>query len=299
MRDLILVGIVVVACLMALKRPWIGVMLWTWLSTMNPHRYTYGFAYDAPLAAMAVGVTLLGLIFEKEKESPFKGTPVTILVLLMAWITITSVLGFESTYNFDQWKKIMKIDFMILVALALLFSKEHIVWLTAVAAGSIAIIGAKGGLFTLATAGNYRVWGPPGSFIEDNNEFALAVIMTIPLLRFLQLQFDQRWAKYAMTVIMTLCVASALGSHSRGALLAIIAMGSAFWWYDGRRTGILIGMLALGSVALLFLPDAWFSRMDTIGDYQNDSSAMGRINAWWMAWNLATDRFFGGFCCCK
>lgn len=73
MRDLLLVGIVVAGCLVALKRPWIGVLLWTWLSIMNPHRYTYGFAYSAPLAAAAVGATLLGLLFTKEKESPPRG----------------------------------------------------------------------------------------------------------------------------------------------------------------------------------------------------------------------------------
>ncbi|MBK6357208.1 MAG: putative O-glycosylation ligase, exosortase A system-associated [Betaproteobacteria bacterium] len=294
MRDLLIVGIVVVACLMALKRPWIGVMLWTWLSIMNPHRYAYGFSYEAPLAAMAVGFTLLGLLNTKEKESPFKGAPVTVLVLLMIWITITSILGFDPEYNFNQWKKIMKIDFMIIVALALLYSKRHILALTIVAAGSVAILGAKGGLFTLATGGNFRVWGPPGSFIEDNNEFALAVIMTIPLLRLLQLQISQRWGKYVITAIMVLCAAAAVGSHSRGGFLAILAMGAAFWWYDGRKIGILIGMLVLASIAPLFLPEEWFSRMDSISDYQNDSSAMGRINAWWMAWNLATDRFFGG-----
>ena len=59
MRDLLLVSFFATAALMALKRPWIGVMLWTWLSMMNPHRYTYGFAYSAPLAAIAVGATLL------------------------------------------------------------------------------------------------------------------------------------------------------------------------------------------------------------------------------------------------
>lgn len=294
MRDLLIVGIVIAACLMALKRPWIGVMLWTWLSIMNPHRYAYGFSYDAPLAATAVGFTMLGLLNTKEKESPFKGAPVTVLMLLMMWITITSIFGFDPEYNFSQWKKIMKIDFMIIVALALLNSKKQILALTAVAAGSIAILGAKGGLFTLTTGGNFRVWGPPGSFIEDNNEFALACIITIPLLRFLQLQVSQRWGKYGIAVIMALCAAAALGSQSRGGFLAIIAMGAAFWWYDGRKTTILIGMLLLSAAALLFLPDQWFTRMDTINDYQNDSSAMGRINAWWMTWNLAKDRFFGG-----
>ena len=53
-------------------------MLWTWISIMNPHRYTYGFAYSAPLAAITVLSTLTGLLFTKERESPFKNPTVTI-----------------------------------------------------------------------------------------------------------------------------------------------------------------------------------------------------------------------------
>jgi probable O-glycosylation ligase (exosortase A-associated) len=46
---------------------------------------------------------------------------------------------------------------------------------------------------------------------------------------------------------------------------------------------------------LYFMPGAWDARMATIENYQADGSAMGRINAWQMAFNLALDRpFFGG-----
>jgi putative inorganic carbon (hco3(-)) transporter len=277
-----------------MRRPWVGVLLWTWLSIMNPHRYTYGFAYSAPLAASVVAATVLGLLFTKDKESPLKGAPVIVLILFMLWMSMSSIFGFNPESNWDQWKKVMKIDFMILVALALLNTKKHILTLIWVAAGSIAILAAKGGIFTLVTGGNYRVWGPPGSFIEDNNEFALAVIITIPLLRFLQLQLSQRWRKYGMTAIIALCAIAAIGSYSRGAFLAITAMGIAFWWYDGKKPGILAAMIVLGFTTMMFMPEQWFSRMDTINDYQSDASAMGRVNAWWMAWNLAKDQFFGG-----
>jgi probable O-glycosylation ligase (exosortase A-associated) len=45
---------------------------------------------------------------------------------------------------------------------------------------------------------------------------------------------------------------------------------------------------------LAFMPDTWFARMQTIENYQEDASAMGRINAWGFAYNLANDRFLGG-----
>ena len=46
LRDILVVSIVIAGCLAALQRPWIGVMLWTWLSVMSPHRYTWSFAYE-------------------------------------------------------------------------------------------------------------------------------------------------------------------------------------------------------------------------------------------------------------
>ena len=69
MRDLLIVGIVLAGSLAAFRKPWIGVMLWVWLSIMNPHRYAWGIAYDAPLAAMAAASTLLGLLLTRERAS--------------------------------------------------------------------------------------------------------------------------------------------------------------------------------------------------------------------------------------
>ena len=42
------------------------------------------------------------------------------------------------------------------------------------------------------------------------------------------------------------------------------------------------------------MPDAWWERMGTIGGYEQDQSAQGRVNAWWTAWNVATHNLLGG-----
>ena len=287
MRDIVLMAIVMPMVIAAFRRPWIGVMLWTWLSLMNPHRYTYGFAYSAPLAAMAAGVTLLGLLMTQEKGSPFKGPPVALFVLFTVWITLSWLLGIDPSGDYEQWNKVMKINFMVIVALALLHSKQHIIALVWVAAGSLALLGAKGGVFTVLSGGNHRVWGPPGTFIEDNNEFALALVITIPLLRFLQMQLTNFWARHAMTVVMLLLGASVLGSHSRGGFLAISAMAMLLWW-RGKSRAMVGVLMALAAVALVsFMPEEWGNRMSTIETYEEDASAMGRISAWWNAWNLA------------
>ena len=287
MRDILIVAIVLAGAIAALRQPWIGVMLWTWLSIMNPHRYSYGFAYDAPLAAISVLATVLGLIITKDRASPFKSRVVVVLFIFMIWMTLSMLFGVDRAGDYWQWNKVMKIDVMILVALMLLHSKKHILALMWVAAGSLALLGAKGGLFTLLTGGNFRVWGPPGSFIEDNNEFALSLVMAIPLLRFLQMQLVGRWARYAMTAGIVLCAVASLGSYSRGALLAISAMAIFLWW-NGKNKFVVGAALALVVPLLVaFMPDAWMGRMSSMGDYQEDDSSMGRISAWWNAWNIA------------
>jgi probable O-glycosylation ligase (exosortase A-associated) len=45
------------------------------------------------------------------------------------------------------------------------------------------------------------------------------------------------------------------------------------------------------------MPDRWFDRIESIGNYQEYTSMKGRYNAWSMAWNLARDRpvVGGGF----
>jgi len=57
-------------------------------------------------------------------------------------------------------------------------------------------------------------------------------------------------------------------------------------------TGIVVAFVAIALVA--FMPASWEERMGTIKNYEEDGSAMGRINAWWMAFRLANDRFLGG-----
>jgi probable O-glycosylation ligase (exosortase A-associated) len=152
----------------------------------------------------------------------------------------------------------------------------------------------KGGIFTLASGGSSRVWGPPGGFIEGNNEIGLAIIIVIPLLNYLRLVSTRRSVRLALIAAMMLSAVAAVGTQSRGAFLAIAAMALVLWWRSPRKL-VMGSVLAAVTVGVLtFMPAAWEARMRTIETYEGDRSAMGRINAWQMAINLANDRITGG-----
>jgi putative inorganic carbon (HCO3(-)) transporter len=297
MRDLGLTLFLFGSVPFILWRPTIGVFLWVWVSVMNPHRLTWDFAHDLRFAQVIAIATLIGMVFSRQpKRLPV--TPVTIVLFAMVlWMNVTTVFAFDITASLPMWERVMKIQVMVFVALYLLHSKQHVQILIWIVAGSVAFFAIKGGLFTLREGGEYRVFGPEASFIEDNNAMALATVMTIPLLRYLQLQATNRWLWWGLLAGMVLCGLSALGSQSRGALLAVIGM-LAFLWLKSRKklmTGLVLVLLV--PMAIGFMPQKWEDRMRSIQNYEQDMSALGRINAWMMAFNLAKDRPLvgGGF----
>ncbi len=305
MRDSVLALILIVGTLKALTHPYIGMLLWTWLSIMNPHRLSWHLSMY-PVAAIVGGATLIGLFITRDKRQFFMTVPSVLLLLFTLWIGITLPFSFYPDASQVMLVRVLKINLMIFIAMMLLYSRKHIIALVWVLVFSIGFYGVKGGIFTIATGGGYRVWGPEGSFIEGNNEVALAMILVIPLMYFLRSLYQQHWIRRAFLIAMLLTAISAIGSQSRGALLAIVAMVGLFWI---RLESVAVGgsqkvgsqkamfgvMILLAAVALAnFMPDSWHERMDTIHSYQEDASAQGRINAWHMAWNLATHNLFGG-----
>ena len=294
MRDVILLGMVLFALPFACRHTWIGVLLWTWISIMNPHRLAWGFAMNMPFAAMAAGATVLSLFITKDKVRLVANPAVIALILLTLWMVVTTIFAIYPDESWDDLKRTFKIQAMTLVAVAALRERRHIelfIWVIVI---SLGFYGFKGGLFTLLTGGGQRVWGPPGGFIEGNNEVGLALVMVIPLMNYLRVVTTRRWVRTSLAVLMLFTAIAVLGTQSRGAFLAISAMGLVLWLRSKEKAlaAVVIGLTGLLLTA--FMPASWEERMQTIGATHQDASVMGRINAWQMTFHLANDRPLGG-----
>jgi probable O-glycosylation ligase (exosortase A-associated) len=294
MRDLFIFALIFATVPFVLKRPVYGVMVFTWLSLMNPHRLAYASAYSFPFAAMITGLTLVSMVMSREPKKLPNVAILKVLGVFLAWMTITGFFAFEPERAWTEWDRVMKSMFMIFVSLALLNSERDIKLFAWVVGLSLGFFGAKGGIFTIMSGGSYRVMGPPESYITDNNDLALALLTTVPIIWYLALQAPWKWMRWGLLALAGLTVTAAAGSYSRGALLAGAAMLVVLWLKNKNkvRTGIVLLMVVALVVSLM--PEQWFARMDTISTYQQDSSAGGRINAWHFAFNLASHNFFGG-----
>jgi probable O-glycosylation ligase (exosortase A-associated) len=297
MRDFLVVVIVFGSLPLILVRPQAGVLMWYWVSLMNPHRWTWGYAYSLRVAFVVGIATIIAWLCSRERKIP----PITATTFFTAglaiWISVSTMFAIVPDAAFERWEEAEKILLMTFVAICVINSKDRIIQTVAMVAFSIGIYGVKGGLFSIATGGHYRIYGPEQSFIEDNNQLGLALIMIMPLLHFLSSQVTRRWMRLGLLGTMGLTIIAILCTYSRGAFLALSITLFAFWLKAKRRllTGT-VALVVLGGT-LAALPSSWYDRMYSIDHYDTDDSAQGRINSWMFALRLAADRPLtgGGF----
>jgi probable O-glycosylation ligase (exosortase A-associated) len=294
MRDLFVTAVVFGLLPSCFMRSDIGLMVFCWLSYMNPHRLCYGFASTMPYAQLVALATLAGLLTSKEpKKIPWKA-PVVLILVFLIWMLVTTVFAFyeEAAWiMFNQTWKIQLITFLITIIMTTKERINNLVWVMAM---SLAFYGVKGGIFTITTGGSARVWGPASTFIGGNNEIGLALLMTLPLLRYLQLASNNLLIKRGMTAVIVLSILCILGTQSRGALVGFAAVILFLVLKSRNKVPLVLALAITIPAALSMMPESWYARMNTMKTYTKDGSAMGRINAWYTAVNIANHRIVGG-----
>jgi probable O-glycosylation ligase (exosortase A-associated) len=235
-------------------------------------------------------VTLIALLLSREdKRIPWTRETVVLLIFIL-WMCVTTLFALHPEPAWNELVKVLKIELMTFVTMMLMKDRFRIDLLVWVIAFSLGFYGVKGGFFTITTGGGYHVMGPERSFIGGNNEIGLALIMTVPLMRYLHLQSKHAWVKWGLMLAMGLTFVAILGTQSRGALVGLVPMTLMLLGKTRKRLFLLLLMGPVLYAGYQFMPQSWHDRMQTIVTYQQDASAMGRINAWEFAFNLAKDR---------
>ena len=289
MRDIIVTLMIFGALPFILVRPYVGILVWSWVGIMNPHRLCWGFASEMPFAQIIAIATIFGFLYYRDKMTPNMSTVLWLWMLFVIWTGVTTYFALYPEAAFFSWNEFMKISFMVFLTIIMTSDKGKLQALVWVVVASLGFYGLKGGIFTIVGGGQYHVWGPPLSFIADNNALALALVMGLPLIRYLQLNTDSILTKKVLTFLMVATVFAILGTQSRGGFLALAAM-STFLVLKSRHK-FAFGVVVLISVPLFltFMPQSWHDRMESIKNYNEDESALMRINAWQYTMNFSED----------
>jgi putative inorganic carbon (hco3(-)) transporter len=128
----------------------------------------------------------------------------------------------------------------------------------------------------------------------DGNDFAWSMVIMLPFV--LNLVLGKRRVVVRLLGIAGIgaCLFGIVGSGSRGAAIGLAAALLYYWIVMSRRKALgaaAIVVMLVGVVA--FAPSEYFDRLETIGSYQEDSSAQGRLQVWGAATRMAIDHPLG------
>lgn len=294
MRDIAVTMAVFGALPFILKWPWMGILVWSWLGYMNPHRLAWGFSTTMPFAQIVALTTFAALLVSREAKTLPWTRESKLLLAFTVWMFMSTVFSMYPGLAWPQWDKVWRIMLMTFVTMMLINERDRLHWLVVVIALSLAFYGVKGGIFVLTGGSVHSVRGPEGSFISDRNSIGLALIMTVPLLWYVRLQAKQAWQRTGLLAAGALTLIAIIGTHSRGALVGLAAMGLFFLLKARNRFGIFMALIPVTLVVLYVMPQEWFDRMHTIETYDEDQSAQGRLYAWRNAIELANAEILGG-----
>jgi len=118
------------------------------------------------------------------------------------------------------------------------------------------------------------------NFGNPNYMALLMVLMIFIALSLFAVKF-QGWKKVAVVGSLLGYIYVFLKCQSRGATLAFVAGFLVFWLLQKRK--VLLGSVSLIAITVglvFFAPAGYFARMGTITSYEQDASAMGRLEFW-------------------
>ena len=293
MRDLILLGCFLFCLGLTIRYPYAGILTWAWLSFMSPHQNTYSFAQSLPFNMIASIVTIGMLLVKGELAKLPSNIVTTSLIFLTVWTSITTVTAFNIDWSSYYWGLTIKTFILVFLVMSTTITKARLhamIWVIVV---SLAYYGVKGGIFCIIHGGNYRVWGPDNTIIYDNNQLALALVLTLPLANYLRMQSKSRVLQFGMMAAMALQVLAVISSYSRGSTLALGVVLGLLWWDSRNKIALaIVGAVVIGG-ALGMMPDSFWERMNSVNDAAagNDESFQGRVDAWHVATAYAIDHF--------
>ncbi len=139
-----------------------------------------------------------------------------------------------------------------------------------------------------------RLMGIGGADTLNDNFTAAHVVAILPLLA-VGLFAGKRWEKIACVIMSPFLLNLFILCNSRGSLLGLLTMsGLALWITRGVVRWKIIGAMTLGGILFLQLVDpVFFERQGTTAEYEDDGSAMERVDAWDGALYLLRDHPLG------
>ncbi len=301
MRDLVFMGFIAALFLIALKRPFLFVLSYVYVDILAPQRLSYMILDRIPISLICFCAAAGSWLILDDKRG-VRFTPrqwlMTGLLLYCGLTTMGADFPVEAQLKWSWvWKSLIFAIFLPLT-LRTRLRMESLTLFMLLSASSIIIVG---GIKTLVTGGGYgtlNLMVTNNSGIYESSTIAMVSIAIIPFILFFMKRgtifppdWRVRWFGYALIFA---CLLIPIGTQARTGLICAAVLYLLILRTAKRRILYLFLSVLLGAAAVPLLPDSFTGRMQTIENYQADSSASTRIAVWKWTWEFAKKHPFGG-----
>jgi probable O-glycosylation ligase (exosortase A-associated) len=298
-RDLILTLLLLGLLPLCYKKPFVGLVVFSWLAYMRVQDLTWGFARNIRWSYYVAIVTAAGYMVSPERRRWFlRDVRCYMMMGLVLLVGLGIVFAKEGTpgtirvpllRQFERYLEFVKIVAIALFTTAVVTTRERLRVMCWVIALSLGFYGVKSGLWGLAHLGGVQILRGPGGMLQDNNDLSLALSMAVPMLFHLGWTERKPEIRKAFWFALPLTVITIGLTHSRGGFLSVAAaIGVLVWRSRNRFQGIAVGFL-VALAALVFAPASYKERIASIAEYKTEGSASSRLRAWGIATRMAVD----------
>lgn len=244
--------------------------LWPWTEAFRP----------ALLAALMMLTALVLRRVVRGQPLRLAGSVGGAMLVLFALMALSALWAFKPARSIDYTLDSLKL-LLAFVGLATVLRTPQAVRLAMTLAAVAALIPAHGTLQRW-NDGIGLVEGYRGAWIgllENPNQLAMLMAITAPCALVM-------WAKsrgvihWVLLTSFGFACATVVVTHSRGGALGL-AVGVVVWALLSRhRVKALALTLIATACVIAFAPSSFWNRTETITDYEQDASALGRLHSW-------------------
>ena len=289
LRTLLVFAILVPGVVLSLRSRYVALLMYLWFAMFRPQDWMWVDVTSLRLS-LVLGL-LLVVPAVLSGRFPNMTHPLTIgMILFLGSASMTQMVAVRPDVGW-VW-----IDFLVRLFLASMMivtcaaEMRQVGGVIAVIGGSLGFHAAKAGVAFVLGGGVRFADGFAGAFV-DNNGYALATVMIMPLLLATAQNVDLvysgrflRWIRLGFYLSVPLCGFAVIGTYSRGGFLALGASILVFAALQDRRISAIGGLALVMTIALLVvpIPQSYIDRLQTIQTYNEigEESAMSRPHFW-------------------
>ncbi|MEO0966045.1 MAG: O-antigen ligase family protein [Planctomycetota bacterium] len=284
----------------ATLHPFWPLLLYYFLAVLRPSFLWYwALPHGVPWSMMAAGLVGISLLVygSRVARRVDLNLPTVLLAFIAFWLVVANMTAVDPSASWRWAEPVLKIVAAALVATLVIDRVEHVRLV------AISVFVALGYIAWYINSLYYFdgrldvLHDGFGGF--DNNGAALMVASGIPFAFAVWRMPREHWGLkllgWAAVPASVMMLHALMLTYSRGAMLACLAgLGWLAIWHRPRSQALLAMAGLAVCVAVLAGPEVR-SRFSSVAAYQDDASALQRIESWNAGWRMVWQRPFTGF----